>query len=80
MEYQNYGETNCNRCSSYSLLKNGIRTGGLGNQRTIGEHPNDSIIEIGQNTEKSPGVLIRLVPQNQVKYHQFTLVRITLKE
>ena len=26
-----------------------------GNKRTSGDHPNYSIVEIGQNTEKSPG-------------------------
>ena len=31
---------------------------GLGNQRTSGDHPNYSIIEISQNTEKSPGDLV----------------------
>ena len=33
----------------------GTGTGGLGNKRTNGDHPNYSIIKIGQNTEKSPG-------------------------
>ena len=31
-------------------------TGGLRNQRMNGDHPKYSIIDIGQNTEKSPGV------------------------
>ncbi len=35
-------------------------SGGLGNKRTSGENPNYSIIEIVQNTEKSPGDLRRL--------------------
>ena len=35
----------------------GIGCGGLGNNRTSGDHPNYCIIEIGQNTEKSPGEL-----------------------
>ena len=30
-------------------------TGGLGNNKTKGKHPNYYIIENGQNTEKSPG-------------------------
>ena len=30
------------------------------NERTSGDHPNYSIVEIGQNTEKSPGDLRRL--------------------
>ena len=40
----------------------GTRTGGLGNKRMSGDHPNYSIIEIGQNTEKSPRDLRRLDP------------------
>ena len=41
----------------------------------IGDHPNCNIIEISQNTEKSPGDLKRLVvPQTSVKDHQLTLM------
>ena len=47
------------------------RTGGLGGRRTSGNHPNYYIIEISQNTEKSPGDLRRLaVTQTPVKTHQ----------
>ena len=35
-------------------------TEGLGSWRTSGDHPNFSIIENGQNIEKSPGDLRRL--------------------
>ena len=35
-------------------------TGGIGEKRASGDHPKDSIVEIGQNTEKSPGDLRRL--------------------
>ena len=50
------------------LLK---KTGELGNMRTSGDHPNYCIIEIGQNTEKSNGDLMRLaVSQTPVKNHQ----------
>ena len=35
-------------------------TGGLGNKKTSGDHSNYSIIEIGLNTEKSPGYLGKL--------------------
>ena len=46
-----------------------------------GDHPNDSIIENGQNTEKSPGDLRRLaVTQTPVKNHQLTMMWKTLKE
>ena len=47
----------------------------LGSRRTGGDHPNDSIIENGQNTEKSPGDLRRLaVTQTPVKNHRLTLM------
>ena len=40
----------------HSVLASKIGTGigGLGNKRTSGDHPKYSIVEIGQNTEKSP--------------------------
>ena len=38
----------------------GTWTGRLGNNGTGGDCPNYSIVEIGQNTEKSPGDLRRL--------------------
>ena len=45
----------------------------FGSWRTSGDNPNYSIIENGQNTEKSPGDLSRLaVSQTQVKNHQLT--------
>ena len=48
-------------------------TRGLGSWRTSGEHPNDSIIENGQNTKKGPGDLRRLaVTQTPVKNHRLT--------
>ena len=37
-------------------------TGGLGNKMTSRDHPNCSTTKIGQNTEKSPGDLKRLLP------------------
>ena len=46
-------------------------TGDLGYTRTSGDYLNDSIIKIGQNTEKSPEDLRRLaVTQIPVKDHQ----------
>ena len=54
--------------------------GGLGNKRMCGEHPNYSIIGIGQNTEKSPGDLRKLaVTQTPVRNHRLMLVWKTLK-
>ena len=49
--------------------------GGFGSWRPNGDHPNKSIIENGQNTEKSLGDLRRLaVTQTPVKNHQLTLM------
>ena len=72
--------TSCNCCSWYSHRRIGKGTGGRGNSGTSGDDPNYSIIEIGQNTEKNPGDLRRLVPQTPVKNHQLTLMWKALKE
>ena len=50
-------------------------TGRLENKRTSGDHPDYSIIKIGQNTEKSPEDLRRLaVTQTLNRNHHLTLV------
>ena len=50
-------------------------TGRLGIWRTRGHHPNCSIVENGQNPEKSPGDLRRhAVTQTPVEDHQLTLM------
>ena len=60
------------------LLK---KTGRLRNKGSSEDNPNYSIVKIGQNTEKCPGDLGKLVvTQTQVKDHQLTLMRKTLKE
>ena len=49
--------------------------GGFGSWQPSGDHPNNSIVENGQNTEKSPGDLRRLaVIQSLAKDHQLTLM------
>ena len=54
-------------CARYSHQRIGTGTGGLGKKRTSGDHPNYSIVEIGQNTEEGPEDLRRLaVAQNPV--------------
>ena len=79
MEHEGGSYTNCDWCFWYSNERIIKETGGLGIWRTIGDHPNYSIIENGQNTEKSPGDLKRLaVTQTPVKDHQLTLIRKTL--
>ena len=46
-------------------------TGGLGSWRTSEDHPNYRIVEDGQNTDKSPGDLKRLVvTQTLMKDHR----------
>ena len=59
MEHENDGDTNCNWCALCSHPRTGTGTGGLGNKRTSGDHPNYGI-KIGQIPEKSPGDLRRL--------------------
>ena len=76
MEHEGDGDTNCNWCTRYSHQRNG----GYGNKRTSGDHPNYSIFEIDQNTDKSPVNLRRLtVTQIPVRNHQLTQVSKTLK-
>ena len=50
-------------------------TGGLGSSMTSGDLPNNSIIENGENTEKSSGNLKRLaLSQTPVKNYQQKLM------
>ena len=57
------------------LIPTDTGTGIVGNKKTNVEHPNYSIIGIGQNTKKSPGNLRRLaVTQNPMEKHQLTLM------
>ena len=58
-----------NYCSQYSYQRINKGTGGLGNKRASGDHPNYCIIEIGQNTEKSPGDLLSLRLQWKTIFH-----------
>ena len=55
MEHEDDGDTKCNWRARYSHQRIGRGTEGLGNKGTIGDHPNYSMVEIGQNTERSPG-------------------------
>ena len=67
-------------CSSHSHQRISTRTGGHGYKRTIGDHPNYCIMNVGQNTEKSAGDLTRfVVTQTPVSNHYQTLVWKTLK-
>ena len=75
MGHESDGDTNYNWCNRYSHRRIDTGTGGLGNKRTSGNHPNSSIFEINYNS-KSPGDLRRLaVTQTPVENHQLTLER-----
>ena len=75
MEHEIDSYTNSNMCSWYTRQRNDKSTGGLGNNRTSGDHSNYSIVEIGQNTKKSPGDLRRLaICQTLVRNHRITVV------
>ena len=54
-------DSNCDWFAQYSQQLIGKGTRRLGNKRMSGDHPNNSIVEIGQNTKKSPGDLRGLV-------------------
>ena len=80
VEYESDGNNNCNWCSWYSHQKIDTWTGGFGNKRTNGDHPNYSFIKIGQNAEKSPGDLRRLAAtQTPIRKYRLMLLWKTLK-
>ena len=78
MEYESDGDTNRNCCARYSHQRVGKGTGGLGNKRTSGDHPNYGIIKISQNTEKSPGDLLSLcnIMAKGFRFMPLSLVRL----
>ena len=53
-EHESDRDTRCKRRCRYSHQSIGTETGGLGNKRTSGDHPNYSIVKIGLNIKKSP--------------------------
>ena len=58
-----------------TVTRDWYKDGELGNKRTRGHHPNNSIVAIGHNTKESPEDLRRLiVTQTPVEYHQLMLV------
>ena len=59
MEHAGDNYTNCNWCIWNSNQRIAKGTGGHRSWRTRGDHPNNNIIENGQNTKKSPGDLRR---------------------
>ena len=76
MEHEGDGDTNCNLCTRNNPQ---ILVKGVENLEIRGKVEN-TIIKIGQNTEKSPGDSSRLtVAQTPVRNYQLTLVWKTLK-
>ena len=57
MEYEGDGNTNCNWCAWNNPQRLGKGTRRFVSKKTVGDHPDYSIIKIGQNTEKSPADL-----------------------
>ena len=75
VEHESDGDTNFNWYSWYSHQRIGTRTEVLGNKGMSEDHPNYSIIMIGQNTEENPGDLKKLaVTQTSVTNHRLALV------
>ena len=59
-EHESDSDTNCT-CSQYSQQRIGTRIEVLENKRASFDLPNYGFVKIGQNTEKSPGDLKKLV-------------------
>ena len=53
MEYEGDSDTSCNWRTRYSHQRIGTGTERLRNKKTRGDHPNNNIVEIGQNTKKT---------------------------
>ena len=79
MEHEFDGDNNCNWYARNNLQRICTGTGGPRNERTRGDDLDYRIINIGQNTEKSPGDLSKpAVTETPVENHQLTLVWKTL--
>ena len=74
-KYEGYNYTNRDWCAWYthqSIIKG---TGRFGGRSTGRDHPNYTITESGQNTEKNPAELRRLtVTHTPVKNQQLKLI------
>ena len=70
MKHKSDGDTNGIGALGTVTKRIGTGSGWLWNKSTSGDHPNYSIVENGQNTEKSPENLRRLaVIQTPVRNH-----------
>ena len=80
MEHEGDGNTYSNWCTWNNPQKIVKGTTRFWNKRISGDHPDYNIINIDQNTEKSPEDLRKyLVTQIPVNNHQLTLVQKYLK-
>ena len=74
MGHEGDGDTNCCWWTRNDPQKIDKGAGSVGNGRNNRNHPNCSIIEIDQNTQKNPGDLRKLtVTQTRMKNYQLTL-------
>ena len=71
MEYEGYGNTNCNWYAPNNPLSLCKRTGRLRNRRISGDHEHCIIIKIGKNLDD---LKRRAVTQTPLKFHQITLL------
>ena len=60
IEHEGDNGTNCKYCAWNDSQRLGKGAGGVGNRRTSGDHSDNSIVKIAQNSEKSPGDLMGL--------------------
>ena len=75
IEHEGDGDTSCNWYTWNNLQRLGKGTESVGNRKMSRDHPNYSIIEVDQNTVKSPEDMGRFtVTQTPVKNHQLTRV------
>ena len=73
MEHEGDGDTTSNLRNWNGPQMIGKRTGTVRNPRKNRNYPDNSIVEIAQNTEKSPGDPKRFaITQTPVKAHQLT--------
>ena len=75
MEHQGDSDVNLIDALGTVSQRLGKENGRVKSRRMNRDHPGFSIVEIGQNTEQSPGDLKKLaVTQTPMKGHQLTLV------
>ena len=60
MEHDGDGDASCDWCAWSNPQKIGKGTGRLGNKKTGWNYPDNNIIKISQNTDKSPKDLRRI--------------------